>query len=71
MVSIIVYNLHPRVTRQDLIDLFTPYGALLKVILLYGYAIIYFENYQDAINAMNDIYGQELDGYRLTVTLGN
>lgn len=71
MTSIIVYNLHPRVTRLDLVDLFSGYGPLLKIILSYGYAIIYFQNYSDAIDAINDINGEFLDGYQLKITMGN
>lgn len=71
MASIVVYNLHPVTTAHDLRLLYEDFGPIEKVFLSYNFAIIAFENYQDAMDAIEATNGLYLDNRKLLVTLGN
>ena len=65
----IAYNLHVRVTIAYLFDIFSIFGNVTKVILSHGFALVTYEDYDDAINAISEINGQILGGYPLIVKL--
>lgn len=71
MTPLLIYNLHPRITLRDIVDIFDEWGNLEGAELYYNAAKVIYTNFEDAIDAMNDIDGQELDGRKLTVLLGN
>ena len=71
MTTIIVDNIHRRTSRQDIINLFGDYGNLFYVHLSHGRAVITYEHFQDAIDAMIDVDGQPLDGNVLHVNFAN
>ena len=71
MTTILIDNLHPRTDRQDIINICSDYGNLFAVHLYPGYAIITYEYFQDALDAMMDLDGQMLDGNILFVNFSN
>ena len=71
MTSILIYNLHPRVTLRDIVNIFNEYGNLEGAELYDNLAKVIYTNFEDAMDAIHDIDGQELDGRQLTVLLGN
>ncbi len=71
MTTIVVYNLHPIVRREDLELIYGDFGNIISIDVSYGFAIITFENFDDAMNAIERTDGQWLDNRKLLVTLGN
>jgi len=71
MTTIIVYNLHPITTVYVLDLVYSRFGNIEDIKLAYNYAMITFENYNDAMNAIEATDGSWLDSRKLLVTLGN
>jgi RNA recognition motif-containing protein len=71
MASIVVYNLGPWTTAHDLRLIYEDFGNVEKVLLSYNFAIISFENFEDALDAMDATNGLLLDNRKLLVTMGN
>lgn len=78
MTTIVLYNLHPRVSRRDLTILFEDIGEFTSVKLFNdtrnrtrelqrGY--IKFRSYKDALQAINAYNGKELDGRELQIVI--
>ncbi|KAM6934331.1 transformer-2 protein homolog beta [Xenentodon cancila] len=70
-----VFGLSLHTTERDLKDVFTKYGPLADVCIVYdqqsrrsrGFAFVYFENTDDAKEAKERANGMELDGRRIRV----
>lgn len=69
MTTVIVYNLHPRLRINNVLSIFNIFGNVTNIILSNGFALVTFEDYDDAINAIGEINGQILGGYPLIVKL--
>ncbi|GAB1598955.1 polymerase delta-interacting protein 3-like isoform X3 [Argonauta hians] len=67
---VLVTNLHPIVTQDDIIELFGAVGALKKAHLLKpGCAEVVYLSYNDAVAAVNKYHNRELDGQPMIVKL--
>lgn len=65
---VLVTNLHPIVTQDDIIELFGAVGALKKAHLLKpGCAEVVYISYNDAVAAVNKYHNRELDGQPMIV----
>ncbi|XP_074133843.1 transformer-2 protein homolog beta-like isoform X2 [Sminthopsis crassicaudata] len=70
-----VFGLSLYTTERDLRDIFTKYGPISHVSIVYdqqsrrsrGFAFVYFENVDDAKKAKESVDGIELDGRRIRV----
>ncbi len=69
MTTVIAYNLHPRLTINNVLSIFNIFGNVINVTLSNGFALVTYEEYDDAIDAINEITGQYLTGYPLIVKL--
>lgn len=72
MTTIVVHNLHPSVTIQDLTQLFDEFGELLGVHIYNREtnkksAQLTYKNYDDALNAIEMLEGKYLDGRRISL----
>ncbi|XP_029636510.1 polymerase delta-interacting protein 3 isoform X6 [Octopus sinensis] len=67
---VLVTNLHPIVTQDDIIELFGAVGALKKAHLLKaGCAEVVYLSYNDAVAAVNKYHNRELDGQPMIVKM--
>jgi len=64
-----VRNLSPAIDETKLNELFKQYGAVEKVKKLKDYAFIHFVNREDALRAIEELDGQELDDLKIQVSL--
>lgn len=64
-----VRNLSPAIDESKLNELFQQYGAVEKVKKLKDYAFIHFMNREDALRAIEELDGQELDDLNIQVSL--
>lgn len=64
-----VRNLSPAIDENKLNELFKQYGAVEKVKKLKDYAFIHFVDRQDAVRAIEELDGQELDDLKIEVSL--
>ena len=71
MTTIVVFNLHPIVRREDLQFFYGDFGNIISIDVSYGFAMITFEDFDDAMTAIERTNGQWLDNRKLLVTLGN
>ncbi|CAK6967004.1 transformer-2 protein homolog beta isoform X5 [Scomber scombrus] len=70
-----VFGLSLYTTERDLREVFSKYGPLADVNIVYdqqsrrsrGFAFVYFENYEDSKEAKERANGMELDGRRIRV----
>ncbi|XP_067470112.1 transformer-2 protein homolog beta isoform X2 [Thunnus thynnus] len=70
-----VFGLSLYTTERDLREVFSKYGPLSDVNIVYdqqsrrsrGFAFVYFENYEDSKEAKERANGMELDGRRIRV----
>ncbi|XP_061752114.1 transformer-2 protein homolog beta isoform X2 [Nerophis ophidion] len=70
-----VFGLSLYTTERDLREVFSKYGPLADVNIVYdqqsrrsrGFAFVYFENYEDSKEAKEHANGMELDGRRIRV----
>ena len=69
MKVVYVRNLSPAIEEMKLNELFKQYGAVEKVKKLKDYAFIHFVNREDAIRAIEELNGQELDDLKIEVSL--
>lgn len=74
MTTVIVYNLHPRLRirdrrEHDIVDIFSVFGNVTNIILSNGFALVTFEDYDDAINAIDTITDEYPSGNPLIVKL--
>ena len=61
--AVVVTNLHPKVSEDDVVELFGVLGALKKAKLLKpGYAEVVFVRNEDAQAAIRKYHMRELDG---------
>ena len=54
-----------KVTRQDVMKLFEPYGKVLGVSLHKSYGFVQFENEKDAREAVKVTHGKTVEGLRV------
>jgi len=64
-----VRNLSPAIDDAKLNELFKQYGSVEKVKKLKDYAFIHFANREDALRAIEELDGQELDDLKIEVSL--
>ncbi|XP_002157894.3 heterogeneous nuclear ribonucleoprotein Q isoform X1 [Hydra vulgaris] len=64
-----VRNLSPAIEETKLNELFKQYGAVEKVKKLKDYAFIHFVNRDDAVRAIEELNGQDLDDLKIEVSL--
>ncbi|XP_057306275.1 heterogeneous nuclear ribonucleoprotein R-like [Hydractinia symbiolongicarpus] len=64
-----VRNLSPAIDETKLNELFKQYGTVEKVKKIKDYAFIHFVNREDALRAIEELDGQELDDIKIEVSL--
>lgn len=69
MKVVYVRNLSPAIDETKLNELFKQYGAVEKVKKLKDYAFIHFVDREDAVRAIEELDGQELDDLKIQVSL--
>jgi len=65
--NVYIYNVNPRVDRDEIFELFADFGFVLDVDLIDGGYIVSFEEERDANSALS-LNGRELDGNVIRVT---
>ena len=69
MKVVYVRNLSPAIDDTKLNELFKQYGSVEKVKKIKDYAFIHFLNRDDAVRAIEELDGQELDDLKIEVSL--
>ena len=67
MYPVFVDNISEDVRTADLRSVFTRYGDVVEVTIVSDHGFVIFGNPNDALEAINKVNGQELNGNRLTV----
>merc|ERR1712038_942852 len=67
MYPVFVDNISGDVRTADLRSVFTRYGDVVEVTIVSDHGFVIFGNPNDALEAINKVNGQELNGNRLTV----
>ncbi len=62
-------NISARTTEQDLIELFGKYGEVKKIDLKLGFGFIFFDDPNEALEAIKNMDGKEIDGKILVVEI--
>jgi arginine/serine-rich splicing factor 4/5/6 len=61
-IRVFVGKLSDKTSEQDLNEIFGKYGTVKKIDLKVGHAFIFYDDPQDALEAVKNMDGQEVDG---------